>query len=52
VIVPVSARTTTPAVQFEGDGSLLAGRGADGGLWINDRRPGGTGWGTLGGSIL
>jgi hypothetical protein len=44
--------TTTPAVQFQGDGFLLAGRGADGGLWIHDRRPGGPGWVSLGGSIL
>jgi hypothetical protein len=44
--------TTTPAVQFVGDGFLVAGRGADGALWIHDRRPGGTGWVSLGGSIL
>jgi hypothetical protein len=43
--------TANPAVQFEGDDVLLAGRGGDGALWLYDGRPGSSGWVSLGGRI-
>jgi hypothetical protein len=44
--------TSTPAVAFDGDQYLAAGRGTDGRLWIYDARVGGYGgWFSLGGGI-